>query len=701
MANITSVTLETPDSYHLVGEFKNPITKMREMADKDEVNPVPAETPPDNDPTCNIRYTYICDNSRGADFVKKSDNIPLDLRITKEAEDESEEKPPRVFEVVTEVRVSSDRRDRYPRSTSDDEDEDEDEDESRPLGNVQIKNIGKRRIIIHSKLLLDAIREVVRYYPSQNLLGDTVTVREPYGVLMHHLAGLKKVKSKLEEMRSRQIDDSIAEKSHHIQILLDFLDGDIQSTIKPAQKRLEKPAPTVIFDDIWYLLRPGLLSYFIHDGVWLGCVIKAVTRKMNDDALHVWEVDVWFQDNSWTKGDIGGASAQVVIMEFDGEKFVTSLDVFPRDYFDSKDEGERKVAFQKRGGIVCDILWKGYSYVNHDGKLMDDSKQQARSIPETSIDTWTVINVDSIYELDKPDKVPEANIGAENFKIIKALSDRQINSKVPWSADFIKNKGEGVAVLLHGPPGVGKTYTVETTALSTGRPLISLTIADLGTKEERIEAELDSWFTLAHRWRAILLIDEADIFLERREHKDISRNGIVSVFLRKMEYFGGLLFLTTNRVGHIDEAFISRVHVIVGFEKLDANRRKAIWKSFLDKLAHEMKGQIRVLPSARNFIMGEEMSAMDWNGREIRNALQTAIALAEHDTRSGEEYTEGDEIVVESDHFRKVRTMSRSFRTYMDSIRRDTEEERARIYYGRNDFRRQKPAGVGNSLSDQ
>lgn len=164
-----------------------------------------------------------------------------------------------------------------------------------------------------------------------------------------------------------------------------------------------------------------------------------------------------------------------------------------------------------------------------------------------------------------------------------------------------------------------------------------------------------------------------------------------------MEYFGGLLFLTTNRVGHLDEAFISRVHVIVGFEKLDAEKRKAVWKSFLDKLSHEMKGKIRVLPSARNFIMGDEMCAMDWNGREIRNSLQTAIALAEHDTRSCEEYSEGDEIVVESDHFRKVMTMSRSFRTYLNSIRRDTEEERAKIYYGRNDFMSQNP-GVGNSL---
>jgi SpoVK/Ycf46/Vps4 family AAA+-type ATPase len=234
---------------------------------------------------------------------------------------------------------------------------------------------------------------------------------------------------------------------------------------------------------------------------------------------------------------------------------------------------------------------------------------------------------------------------------------------------------------------------------------MSLTIADLGAREDAIETNLTKWFALAQKWRAILLLDEADIFLERREHKDLAHNGIVSgrlnsmhplwiwvtdcilkAFLRKMEFFRGLLFLTTNRVGHIDEAFISRVHVIIGFEKLDSNQRKKIWKSFLDKLRAERKGQIRVTPACTNYVLGDEMSSMEWNGREIRNALQTAIALAEYDLRRSEDYEEGMEITVEGIHFQKVMKMSRSFREYMNSIQRDTEEYRATKFYGRNDY---------------
>ncbi|KAL4864486.1 hypothetical protein BDV12DRAFT_188913 [Aspergillus spectabilis] len=261
---------------------------------------------------------------------------------------------------------------------------------------------------------------------------------------------------------------------------------------------------------------------------------------------------------------------------------------------------------------------------------------------------WEIINIDWVSEMDSPDAIPDANINPDDLNMIKALSDRQIKSKVPWSADFIKHKGEGVVVLLHARFACSSSHSPH-----------------LGTEEDSVEAEPTKWFSLAQRWRAILLIDEADIFVERREHKDISRNGIVSAFLRKIEYFGGLFFLTTNRAGHIDGAFISQVH------------RKKIWKNFFDKLNAERNGKIKVTPSGINSILGDDVSVMDWNGREIRNAFQTAIALAEYDQR---------EIIVEASHFEKLMNMSRSFQEYMDSIRGDTKARRAAQFYGRNDY---------------
>lgn len=71
---------------------------------------------------------------------------------------------------------------------------------------------------------------------------------------------------------------------------------------------------------------------------------------------------------------------------------------------------------------------------------------------------------------------------------------------------------------------------------------------ELGTDSRYLEAELQKILDICHAWGAILLLDEADVFLEKRDMHNIHRNALVSIFLRQLEYFQGILFLTTNRV---------------------------------------------------------------------------------------------------------------------------------------------------------
>jgi SpoVK/Ycf46/Vps4 family AAA+-type ATPase len=85
---------------------------------------------------------------------------------------------------------------------------------------------------------------------------------------------------------------------------------------------------------------------------------------------------------------------------------------------------------------------------------------------------------------------------------------------------------------------------------------------------------------IAGHWNAILLLDEADVFLERRSSHEIIRNGLVSVFLRKLEYLEGIMFLTTNRVSEFDEAILTRIHLMLRFDELNSNARKISGKRF-------------------------------------------------------------------------------------------------------------------------
>ena len=127
--------------------------------------------------------------------------------------------------------------------------------------------------------------------------------------------------------------------------------------------------------------------------------------------------------------------------------------------------------------------------------------------------------------------------------------------------DLIQGKGRGLVVLLHGVPGVGKTATAEAVAMENRKPLFVITCGDLGLTPDEVESSLKNVFRLAHLWDCVLLLDEADVFLSQRSKHDMKRNALVSVFLRVLEYYNGLLFLTTNRVGTIDEAFKSRIHL--------------------------------------------------------------------------------------------------------------------------------------------
>lgn len=94
--------------------------------------------------------------------------------------------------------------------------------------------------------------------------------------------------------------------------------------------------------------------------------------------------------------------------------------------------------------------------------------------------------------------------------------------------DVVAGKGKGLIILLHGAPGVGKTSTAECVAAELKRPLLSITCGDIGTTAREAEQTLGSFCALAHKWRCVLLLDEADVFLAKREKGDIKRNSLVS-----------------------------------------------------------------------------------------------------------------------------------------------------------------------------
>ncbi|WPH01277.1 Hypothetical protein R9X50_00411500 [Acrodontium crateriforme] len=147
--------------------------------------------------------------------------------------------------------------------------------------------------------------------------------------------------------------------------------------------------------------------------------------------------------------------------------------------------------------------------------------------------------------------------------------------------DVIEGKGRGIILLLCGPPGVGKTLTAESVAEQMKAPLFMMAGGDLGGDSTHVEIRLQSVLDMCARWNAVLLLDEADVFLEARSRHELERNKLVSIFLRLLEYYEGIMFLTTNRVETFDPAFHSRIHISLKYPDLDSKSRKTIWQNFL------------------------------------------------------------------------------------------------------------------------
>jgi AAA+ superfamily predicted ATPase len=144
----------------------------------------------------------------------------------------------------------------------------------------------------------------------------------------------------------------------------------------------------------------------------------------------------------------------------------------------------------------------------------------------------------------------------------------------------------------------------------------------VGISSIDLDRQLTRIMDMTATWRAVLLIDEADIFLERRSLHDLHRNAMVSVFLRVLEYYGGILFLTTNRVTTFDDAFKSRIHIPIRYTDLSVESRVQIWRNFCKMVP----GGVDITEKGL-----KTLAEHDLNGRQIKNIVKAAESLAAFD----------------------------------------------------------------------
>ncbi|KAI4865270.1 P-loop containing nucleoside triphosphate hydrolase protein [Hypoxylon rubiginosum] len=238
------------------------------------------------------------------------------------------------------------------------------------------------------------------------------------------------------------------------------------------------------------------------------------------------------------------------------------------------------------------------------------------------IKKWVTFHIDNVREIQWHDGAFDSLVLAGQYKkLITAFVESHVENKDRFD-DVIEGKGQGITMLLEGPPGVGKTLTAEAVSEKLRRPLYVMGAGELGADPESVEESLSMILEAAAKWDAVLLLDECDVLLAQRSSDNLGRNSIVAIFLRLLEYYRGMLFMTTNRVEAIDPAFQSRIHLTIRYPSLDAAARRQIWERFVRTPQQESTLQ------PQDFL---ELQSVDVNGREIKNLVKTAQLLASHE----------------------------------------------------------------------
>ncbi|KAL9062332.1 MAG: hypothetical protein Q9157_009016 [Trypethelium eluteriae] len=387
---------------------------------------------------------------------------------------------------------------------------------------------------IHSPLLLNALRTVMRYSSSppsgdDDLLQDG-NFAYPYRDLFYHKDDLRQYKLS-NRTRERHTSTDNEQCDLHIDVLVEFLRRQTMIIdLDTIEKKWEEGVTP--FSAIWLPLKPGCDAYVQEDGTRNGYVVESIQGGDSEFRIRHYLVNVW---NLTFDGDVVTRKSKYIkISVFDGDRDITSLPILPAHFV--KDEASLRSSLTSRGLQYMKLV-KGPTFQEYTGKgaagkeyegarvVVDHNRDGTESSyyfpdgdiagerarvpgcecseckayrsaedmhphltfsdydkidpnddinPETGVNSkltlhhfflcnsrlWGYVLKDREYEVRiVTDAIDRLVMKTESNKdllkaICKAYTSGHQQDK-PFYADFIRGKGEGQIVLLHGPPGTG------------------------------------------------------------------------------------------------------------------------------------------------------------------------------------------------------------------------------------------------------
>ncbi|KAG2123316.1 P-loop containing nucleoside triphosphate hydrolase protein [Suillus cothurnatus] len=525
----------------------------------------------------------------------------------------------------------------------------------------------RTEIDIRSQELREVLMEMHQGVEGLDLLGSSSVCDQKLLFF-----SFNELKERLELERSKGTQNTALISD--LEVALHFIQEEHKTTFADFQSLTRHESIT--FELLWALFRHGTLIYNRHEFTEQDHILR-VTRfeivEIDEEIFAAIHCHVITDDGE----HFGIANQRFLIPPFKGERKIQSLSVFPL-FYHSNGPGIRKLA-AKRGQRFASLQCQTYGEISGmaacvDDHPTDDGKdlRKYRAYGRVMIDpgAFRRFKPDSSLNLPVTTPLEQAELEEEQYiictpvvigfcfgtkqwggfaldclrdvswslepfnrlvldsrhkELIHALVEQHA-SRVSTFDDFVQGKGKGLIGFLAGPPGCGKTLTAEAAAEVTKRPLYCISAGELGSNSKDVDDALTQTLELAQRWKAVILLDEADVFLSQRREGNVEQNALVSIFLRQLEYYQGIMFLTTNLISQCDAAIESRIHFTVHYPPLCRVSRREIWKTFIDKTSvayQSMVSEAEIDALARETL----------NGRQIKNTVGTALSLSLHSNR--------------------------------------------------------------------
>ncbi|RYC92377.1 hypothetical protein BFJ63_vAg4743 [Fusarium oxysporum f. sp. narcissi] len=516
-----------------------------------------------------------------------------------------------------------------------------------------------RTIWINNPALQAVLYDVFRGYPDVSCGGEVLEFKAPFVPLIHRWEQLCKLAGV----------NAGSEIQKLMKLFVDMLKNELRDTLSRVKRIKETGCAS--WEDLKFVFKPAQLFFRSEAPIAAG-----ISRKYGGGHLSVHQI-------AWTGSDYSTVKSTFVVPTFHSTRPLSDLIVRPvwacpendikalkaalirrgpRLTFLSKNEWgnqeriipkEPRLPIQPTEGRVivdadgCNDDWSRYvgplyelnlhSAMKADGNDSkastpdDHQESQEASDPkseegddsnrltdEEAMLTVSTVNCFSIErkvwcyaEIDHLTDI-EWNTEAINSLVIDEAEKRLLvgfvgatkNGQLQHFDDFVHGKG---------------SLLLANVSENLKRPLYRIDTSDLGMDTSKLECNLKTALDRCARWDAILLLDEADVFLEKRTSSNLTQNEMTTIFLRLLEYYKGLMILTTNRYPAIDPAFESRIDLSFVFQDLEPASRAKIWYNFLirenKKLAEDSDAIAK-------------LASMPLNGRQIKSAVKTAQILA-------------------------------------------------------------------------